>query len=102
MHTLQRTSLGIAVVFLAISACVIPSVTITDPIAQATIMAATIDAAIRGTQAAQPAVASASSGASTPGISVTSTRIQSMQTVPATLARRPRIKTSPLPVRRRL
>ena len=55
MQTLQRTSLLIVVVLLAVTACVIPNVTITDPVAQATILAVTIDASIRGTQAAQPA-----------------------------------------------
>ena len=40
MQTLQRTSLLIAAVLLAVTACVIPNVTIIDPVAQATIMAA--------------------------------------------------------------
>jgi hypothetical protein len=54
MQTPQRTSLMIMAVLLAVTACVIPNVTFTDPMAQATIMAVTINAAIRETAQAAP------------------------------------------------
>src|SRR5574340_48875 len=101
MHTLQRTSLSMVVVLLAITACVIPNVTITDPIAQATIMAATIDAAIRQTQAAQPeTVTTTSAGASptasqTPSPSITPSPTESAT---ATVSPTPLVINTPTPI----
>jgi len=57
MHTRQRTSLLVLAVLLAVTACVIPNVSFTDPAAQATILAVTVDAAIRATQKVQGAAA---------------------------------------------
>lgn len=65
MHSLQRTSLFVFVVLLAVTACVMPNVTITDPLVQATLQALTVDAAVRATQqAVVPGTASPTPGAS--------------------------------------
>ncbi|HEY5984373.1 MAG TPA: SH3 domain-containing protein [Anaerolineales bacterium] len=65
MRKQRGTSLLVLVVLVVVSACVIPNVTITDPIAQATFQALTIDAAIQATQRArEPASASPSAQAS--------------------------------------
>lgn len=52
MRILQRTSLTMLVGLAAASACVIPTVSLIDPAAQATAQALTVEAAIRGTQQA--------------------------------------------------
>ena len=58
MQTRRRTSLLLVAVLSAVTACVIPNVAIIDPVAQATIMAVTIDSAVRGTTAACSAACS--------------------------------------------
>ena len=52
MLRLRRTSLLIVVLLAAVTACVMPTVSWTDPSLQATLQALTIEAAIRGTQQA--------------------------------------------------
>jgi hypothetical protein len=52
MHKLRRTSFVIVVLLAAATACLMPSVSWTDPSLQATLQALTIEAAIRGTQQA--------------------------------------------------
>ena len=52
MRTLRRTSLLIVLMLVAATACVLPTVSWTDPSLQATLQALTIEAAIRGTQQA--------------------------------------------------
>lgn len=52
MQTLRRTSFLIVVVIAAVTACVMPTVSWTDPSLQATLQALTIEAAIQGTQQA--------------------------------------------------
>ena len=65
MRTQQRTSLFICAVLVSVIACVVPNVTITDPISQATLQALTVDAAVRATQqAAGPGTAAPSPSAS--------------------------------------
>ncbi len=84
MQTLQRTSLLIAVVLLAALACAVPNVTFTDPAAQATILAVTVDAAIRATHEAQPAeaITSAAAGTTGPGVSATPSQTPSPTNTP--------------------
>jgi hypothetical protein len=81
MHPLQRTSLLVISILLAVTACVIPNVTITDPVAQATIMAATIDAAIRGTSQAAPS-ALVNTAEVTPSATVTASATTSPTATP--------------------
>jgi len=52
MRTLRLTSLVLVVVLLATAGCLLPTVSITDPNAQATILAVTVDAAVGQTQVA--------------------------------------------------
>jgi hypothetical protein len=54
MQSLQRTSLLIFTALAAATACVLPNVTFTDPVLEATLQALTIEAAVRGTQLAMP------------------------------------------------
>lgn len=111
MHTLQRASLLAVVILLIVSACVIPSVTITDPIAQATILAATIDAAIRQTQAAQPAGSTpacgtgstAACGSAVPSATASETSSPTVtptptQTATATVTQTPLVVASTTPI----
>ena len=73
MRSLRRTSLLIPVMLLAGTGCVLPNVTITDPLAEATLQALTIEAAVRATQqAAGPGSASPSPSASPKGSPTTS------------------------------
>jgi hypothetical protein len=84
MHTLQRASLLMVVVLLAMTACVIPNVAVIDPVAQATIMAATVDAAVHGTLAACAAACGAESTATTaPQISATPSATESQTLTPS-------------------
>ena len=70
MRTLRRTSLFIFVVLAAMTACVMPNITFTDPVAQTTLQALTVDAAVRATQQAL------GPGTSTPSPSASATASQ--------------------------
>jgi hypothetical protein len=52
MQRLPRTSLLVLIILAAVTACIMPTVSWTDPLLQATLQALTIEAAIRGTQTA--------------------------------------------------
>ncbi|MFH1183765.1 MAG: SH3 domain-containing protein [Chloroflexota bacterium] len=97
MRTLRRTSLLIFAVLLAATACVVPNITITDPVAEATLQALTVDAAVRATQqAAGPGSASASPSA-LPTTSPTASEIAS-PTSSAVPSLTPSPTTTPTPV----
>lgn len=102
MHKLQRTSLSILVAVLAATACVIPNVTINDPGAQATILAVTVDAAIRATQQAggQVVVSTVSEGTPAEGsVSVSATPSETATpSLTPTPTETPTETASPVPV----
>lgn len=102
MQSLQRTSLLVIVVAMAAAACAIPSVTIIDPVAQATGNAATIDAGIQETLAAcGPACLGASTTSGTPLVTGTASATASQTpspTITPSPTQTPTFTMSPTPV----
>lgn len=93
MHRLRRTSLLVFVVLLAVSACVMPNVTITDPLVRSTLQALTVDAAVRATQQA----VGSGTASPTPGISPTASGIAS-STMTAVPSLTPTTTETPAPI----
>jgi hypothetical protein len=91
MSRLQRTSLLLFGTLFLIAACVVPNITITDPIAEVTVQALTVEAIVRATQQAEAgplgpsASAAPSQAAASPTVTETATNTSTPTYTPSPL-----------------